>query len=92
MSREHVITLDLGRQSVQRERYPLPSAAPRDSLAPSMLLSLIFVAGTFELRGLGPAVFAPGGCWWKPRAAPHRAPVSARADRVRAWEGTHVYR
>lgn len=48
-------------------------------------LTLTFVAGTLELRGLpqhSPVV--PAGCLWDPRAACHRAPALAYADLLRA--------
>src|SRR5258706_9350416 len=49
-----------------------------------MPLSLTFVAGTLELRGLDAGAPAPVGCRWDPRAACHRAPAIAYADLVRA--------
>lgn len=48
-------------------------------------LTLTFVAGTLELRGLAQgAPEAPPGCVWDPRAACFRAPALAYADVVRA--------
>jgi superfamily II DNA or RNA helicase len=49
-----------------------------------MPLSLTFVAGTLELRGLAADAPAPAGCVWDPRAACHRAPAIAYADLIRA--------
>lgn len=49
-----------------------------------MPLSLTFVAGTLELRGLAADAPAPVGCLWDPRAACHRAPAIAYAELVRA--------
>lgn len=47
-------------------------------------LTLTFVAGTLELRGLPQgAPEAPPGCVWDPRAACFRAPALAYADVVR---------
>src|SRR4051812_9927608 len=63
----------------------LPPAPARDCLAPPMSLSLSFVAGTLELRGLAADAPAPAGCRWDPRAACHRAPAIAYADVVRAY-------
>ncbi len=48
-------------------------------------LTLTFVAGTLELRGLPQsAPEAPAGCVWDPRAACFRAPALAYADVVRS--------
>jgi len=49
-----------------------------------MSLSLTFVAGTLELRGLPADAPAPVGCRWDPRAACHRAPAIAYAELVLA--------
>jgi len=54
------------------------------SSAAAMPLSLTFVAGTLELRGLAADAPAPVGCLWDPRAACHRAPAIAYAELVRA--------
>jgi superfamily II DNA or RNA helicase len=48
-----------------------------------MALSLTFVAGTLELRGLPADAPAPPGCTWDPRTACHRAPAIAYAELVR---------
>jgi superfamily II DNA or RNA helicase len=49
-----------------------------------MPLSLTFVAGTLELRGLAADAPVPAGCLWDPRAACYRAPAIAYAELVRA--------
>src|ERR1041384_532380 len=49
-----------------------------------MPLSLTFVAGTLELRGLAADAPAPAGCLWDARAACHRAPAIAYAELIRA--------
>jgi superfamily II DNA or RNA helicase len=49
-----------------------------------MSLTLTFVAGTLELRGLPADTAAPPGCAWDPRTACHRAPAIAYAEVVRA--------
>ncbi|MEZ4359139.1 MAG: DEAD/DEAH box helicase family protein [Kofleriaceae bacterium] len=48
-------------------------------------ISLTFVSGTLEVRGLAEATDdGLPGCRWDPRAACHRAPASAYADIIRA--------
>src|SRR5258706_12121831 len=50
-----------------------------------MAVSLHFVAGTLEVRGLpADSSPAPPGCQWDVRSACHRAPAIAYADIVRA--------
>ena len=48
------------------------------------MLSLTYVAGTLELRGLPAGAAAPAGCAWDARTACHRAPAAAYADVIRA--------
>jgi superfamily II DNA or RNA helicase len=60
----------------RREEYGAPVGVP---------VSLTFVAGTLELRGLlQGAAEVPPGFVWDPRAACHRAPAMAYADALRA--------
>jgi superfamily II DNA or RNA helicase len=54
------------------------------ALAKEPALSLRFVAGTLELRGLDAERRAPAGARWDPRTACHRAPAIEYAELVRA--------
>ncbi len=49
-----------------------------------MALTLTFVSGTLEVRGLDAGAPAPPGCAWDARTACHRAPAIAYAEVVRA--------
>jgi superfamily II DNA or RNA helicase len=48
------------------------------------MVTLTFVAGTIEVRGLVDGSGLPPGCAWDPRSASFRAPALAYADVVRA--------
>jgi superfamily II DNA or RNA helicase len=47
-------------------------------------VTLMFVGGTLELRGLDERAAVPPGCQWDPRSACYRAPAIAYADLVRS--------
>ena len=58
----------------------------------STVVTIRFVGGTVELRGLGAEAALAPGCHWDERSACQRAPASAYADIVRAFTRANICR